>query len=78
MSNFITVDTLAYSIFRVQQPEYISAPFRACLALLADSVLSNLALVKKSKHFLRIFKNSNAGLTAALTVFMKLNLKGCI
>ena len=31
----------------VQQPEYMSAPFNACLALLAESAESNVLELKK-------------------------------
>lgn len=39
--------TLAHSIFSVQQPEYMSAPFKDALALWADWMELNVRFVKK-------------------------------
>ena len=39
--------TLAYSIFNVQQPAYMSAPSNCCLALCAEGLESNLFGIKE-------------------------------
>lgn len=41
---FCTVLTLAKSIFNVQQPEYMSAPWSVSFALVADSTESNVII----------------------------------
>lgn len=46
------IHTLAKSIFSVQHPEYMSAPFKVSLALTAASTLSNVLKVKEHRKLM--------------------------